>query len=242
MARRRGPSFPCALVLLPFLCCQGCLISRDRLHKSLLADKNPAAHSRDLEAHYQIRPPDVLALEIQGRPADSGPRPVGLDGRITLHGDARVLVEGKTTPDIAREVALRLGLPPGAVGVEVKEHASQSLYLFGEVGDKHHVVDYRGPETILDLLQRIGGTTPGAALGDVRVVRAHVADGKPPEVFHVNLRAILHEKDLQSNIRLEPFDRVHVGQSNTERMACFMPPWFARLCGKKPKEPDPAIR
>ena len=242
MARRSGPSLPCALTWLLILGCQGCSISRDRLHKSLLADKNPAAHSRDLEVHYQVRSPDVLVLQVQGRPYDSGSRPVGLDGRITLHGDARVLVEGRTTPDIAREVAGRLGVPPGLVHVEVQDHKSQFLYLFGEVGDKHHIVDYRGPETILDLLQRIGGTTPGAALGDVRVVRAHVADGKPPEVFHVNLRAILHEKELQSNIRLEPFDRVHVGQSNTERMACCMPPWFARLCGKKPKEPDPAIR
>jgi protein involved in polysaccharide export with SLBB domain len=231
----------CFAFFLLALSSPGCALSRDRLHKSLLADRTPAAHVRDLEAHYQVRSPDVLAVQVEARPASCGARPVGLDGRITLQGDARVSVEGLTTPEIAREVARRLGVPPAAVRVQVQDYGSQFLYLFGEVGDKHHVVAYRGPETILDLLQRIGGTTEGAALGDVRVVRAHVADGKPPEVFHVDLRAILTDKDQQTNIHLEPFDRVHVGQTRSERMACCMPPWFAWLCGKKPKAPDPAI-
>lgn len=232
----------CFAVFLLAVSSAGCALTRDRLHESLLADRNPAAHARDLEAHYQVRSPDVLAIQVDGRPASCGSRPVGLDGRVTLQGDIRVAVEGLTTPEITREVARRLGVPPSAARVQVQEYASQFLYLFGEVGDKHHVVAYRGPETILDLLQRIGGTTEGAALGDVRVVRAHVADGRPPEVFHINLSAILKDKDQQTNIRLEPFDRVHVGQTRTERMACCMPPWFGKLFGKKPAAHDPAVR
>jgi protein involved in polysaccharide export with SLBB domain len=240
--RRPSPRLFALLAFLLGLASPGCALFPDRLHKSLLADHNPAAHARDLDAHYQIRSPDILAIDVVGRPSASGPRPVGLDGRITLHGDVRVLAEGQTTPEVRRDIARQLGVPEAGVRVRVQEHASQFLYLFGEVGDKHHVVDYRGPETILDLLQRIGGTSEGAALGDVRVVRAHVADGRPPEVFHVDLRAILLDKDQQTNVRLEPFDRIHVGQSRSDRVACCLPPWLGALCGKKRKEPDPAIR
>lgn len=209
----------------------GCASSRDA-HQALLADRNPSAHARDLELHYQIRYPDVLAVEVAGRADLSSTSLVSLDGRASLAG-VTVAVDGRSTPQVAREVAARLAVPPSAVRVRVAKHASQHLYLFGEVGDKHHVVAYQGPETIVDLLQRLGGASPDAALSDVHVVRPHVADGKPPEVFHVDLQAILTKHDLGTNIRLEPFDRVHVGETRTKRVSGFMPPWFQIFCKKK---------
>ena len=227
--RATGGGWPAVLAVALAAGCSG----TRGLHQTLLADRNPAAHARDLDAHYHVHHPDVLALHVEGRPDCSGPRPVGLDGRIHLAGPAHLVVDGQSAPAIARDVARRLRLPPSAVRVEVQEYGSQFLYLFGEVGDRHHVVPYRGPETVLDLLQRIGGAAPGAALGDVRVVRAHVADGKPPEVFHVDLDAILRARDLQTNVRLEPFDRIHVGQTRTSQMACHAPPWLRWLCGKE---------
>jgi protein involved in polysaccharide export with SLBB domain len=202
------------------------------MHQTLLADRNPAAHTRDLELHYEIRYPDVLAVEVRGRPDLSASRPVSLDGLVSL-GQARFAVDGRSPPEVAREIAARLHLPPSAVRVRVEKFASQHLYLFGEVGDKHHVVAYQGPETIVDLLQRLGGASPDAALSDVHVVRPHVADGKPPEVFHVDLHAILTKHDLATNIRLEPFDRIHVGETRTKRISEFMPPWFKLFCKRK---------
>lgn len=228
---------PLSLLLPLFLLCHsGCSLFRGHLRDSLLADRNPAAHARDLPAHYQVRHPDVLAVEVEGSPVWSGLKPVGIDGQITLSPTLHVAVDGQATPKIARDLAYRLGVSPQAVQVRVHDYRSQFLYLFGEIGDKHHVVAYHGPETILDLFQRIGGPGVGAALSDVRIVRAHVADGKPPEVFHVNLRAILKDRDQQTNIRLEPFDRIHVGQTRGSKMACTMPPWLAFLCGKGTKE------
>jgi protein involved in polysaccharide export with SLBB domain len=223
----------------------GCGGSRGQMQQMILADHNPAAQARDLVVHYQVRYPDLLTLEVQGRPDCSGSRPVSLDGRISLTPHLHIVVDGLSTPQIAQDIAGRLGLPSTAVRVQVEKYASQHLYLFGEVGEKHHVVAYRGPETIVDLLKRIGGAAPGAALSDVHIVRAHVADGKPPEVFHVDLHAILTQRDLQTNVRLEPFDRIHVGQTRTTRMACFMPPWFRLFCKKAAKSeparsPEPA--
>jgi protein involved in polysaccharide export with SLBB domain len=123
-------------------------------------------------------------------------------------------------------VAAAAEVAPAAVHVRVAEYNSQQVYLFGEVIGLHRAVPYRGPETVLDLLQRAGGLTPEAAAGDVHVIRAHVIDGRRPEVFHIDLRAITLKKDESSNVRLQPFDQVYVGQTRQAVLDRCLPPWL----------------
>jgi protein involved in polysaccharide export with SLBB domain len=217
-------SGPARTLILCLSLAAGCASTTAQVETALLADHNPAAHARDLDLHYRVRYPDVLDVHIEGRPDCSGPRPVSIDGRVWLTPQLGIQAGGEPLPGIAHAIARQLRLGETAVQLRVAEYHSQHLYLVGEVGLKHQVVAYRGPETILDLLQRIGGVPPGAEVADVRVVRAHVADGLPPEVFHVDLAAILLHRDLQTNIRLEPFDRIHIGQSRSAEVACQMPP------------------
>jgi protein involved in polysaccharide export with SLBB domain len=223
------------LVGLCLVLAGGCATSQGRLEKALLADRNPAAHTHDLDACYRLRCPDLLEVQVDGRPRQSGPRPVRADGQVLLDQGTGVQVAGQTIPDIAAAIAHRLGVPEQSVHVHVAEHRSQSLYLFSDSHGGQKVLGYRGPETILDLLQRLGGTSPGAALRDVEVVRAHVADGKPPEVFHIDLRAVLLAHDLQTNIRLEPNDRIYIAETRRSRLACCVPPLllplYRQLCG-----------
>src|SRR5262249_10321954 len=92
---------------------------------------------------------------------------------------------------------------------------------------------------------RVGGITSGASAGDIQVIRAQVAEGKPPEVFDVNLEAILLKNDQETNVKLRPFDQVHVGQRRTCSIQKCLPPWmrplFAKMCGlSRPGEPAPA--
>jgi protein involved in polysaccharide export with SLBB domain len=216
-----------ALVAVCLAMLGGCAGTR-QLQKALRADHHLTAHARDLEALYVVRCPDVL--EVQGVPACSGRHAVGPDGQLALGGSRSVRVAGRTVPQITREVAHQAGVPVEHVHVRVAEHNSQQLYLVGEVEAAHQVVAYRGPETIVDLLQRVG-LASGAALSDIRVVRGHVADGKPPEVFHIDLTAILLEHDQQTNLRLEPGDHIHVGQRPPCRMAGCVPPWLRPLYG-----------
>jgi protein involved in polysaccharide export with SLBB domain len=226
-----------ALAGLGLVLLAGCGASRAHLEKALLTDHNPAAHARDIEAYYPVHCPDVLDIQVAGRPSCCGSRRVGADGRITLADGATLRVDGLAPPAVGRAVARWAEVPAEKVSVHVAEHNSQFLYLFGEVSGLQRAIPYRGPETVLDLLQRAGGLTPGAAPADVRVVRGHIADGKPPEVFHVDLRAILLKRDQQTNIRLEPFDQVHVGQTHTSSFRCCVPPWlrpvYERVCGIK---------
>lgn len=202
----------------------GCAGSRERLHQALLSARHPAL-ARDLEAHYVIRCPDVLEVRVTPRPDLDGRRTVAPDGRIPLTPDLSSRVGGLTAPRAAALLARELRLPPGAVSVRVAEHRSQHLYLVGEVEADRQVIPYRGPETVIDLLQRTGIGT-NAVLTEVRVVRGHVADGKPPEVFDIDLDAVLLRNDPQTNVRLEPSDRVHIAQRRPSKVARCLPPWL----------------
>src|SRR5262249_16207560 len=101
-------------------------------------------------------------------------------------------------------------------------------------------------ESLLDLLQRAGGLDPGAAANEIQVVRANVADGTPPEVFQVDLNAILHKKVQETNIRLEPFDQIYIGQARHPRLRPCFPCWFRplydALCGVQRPAPVPKRR
>jgi protein involved in polysaccharide export with SLBB domain len=213
----------------------GCATSQAQLERALRSDRNPAAHTHDLEAQYHVHCPDLIEIHVDGHPRRSGSRAVGPDGQVFLDPSTAVRVAGAPLPAVRAGIAHRLGVPDQAVHVRVAEHRSQSLYLFSDTHGGQKVVSYLGPETILDLLQRLGHPSPGAALRDVQVVRAHVADGKPPEVFHIDLPAVLLAHDLQTNIRLEPNDRIYIAETRGSRLACCVPPLllpvYRQLCG-----------
>ncbi len=204
----------------------GCAAGRPPLEQALLADHTPGAHGSDASAQYRVHCPDVLELDVDGAADWSGTRRIGADGRITLGDGSRLRVDGLTPPAVAAAVAARAGIQPGRVQVRVVEFNSQQVYLIGEVGGVQRALPYRGPETVLDLLQRAGGIAPGAAPRDVQVVRTHVADGTTPEVFHIDLEAIVLKKDQHTNIRIEPCDQVYVGQSRRGRLRPCFPPWL----------------
>jgi protein involved in polysaccharide export with SLBB domain len=215
----------------------GCAFNRAHLNKAVLADHTPAAHTRDPEAAYQIRCPDVILLTVTSRPDCSGERPVGADGRIAIDGSVRLFVDGLTPAEVAAALVKQAGLPAGAVKVKVAQFRSQHLLLISPGSELQQVVPYHGPETVVDLLQRIGTIPEGSDLTDVRVIRAHVADAKPPEVFTVDLRAVVVAHDSESNIRLEPFDEVVLAQSQGSQLADCLPPWLQSAVGSKRPEP-----
>jgi polysaccharide biosynthesis/export protein len=211
--------------------------------KAVLADRTPAAHHADLSAHYAVRCPDVLEVRISGPQPLHVERAVGPDGHLDLSGAPLPRLEGLTVPEVARAVAAALHVRPEQVEVRVARHESQQLFLHGEVEGLQRVVPYVGPETVLDLLQRVGGLGDGAAPSDVTVVRPHVADGKAPEVFRVDLPAIVLKHEQETNVRLEPFDQVYIGESRRSFLSNSLPPWlrpvFNRVSGLR-RDPAPA--
>jgi protein involved in polysaccharide export with SLBB domain len=224
---RLRPAVPAWCRLGVVLCLlTGCAHTGPHVDQAVKADRGGPARNEGVPGQYVVGCPDVLAVSVAGRPDLAGSAAVGPDGRLNLESLGRPRVEGQTAAEVARALATACDTAPGNVQVRVAEYKSQQVYLFGEVIGQPRAVPYQGPETVLDLLQRVGGVTPGAAAGDVHVIRSHVADGRDPEVFHIDLQAILQRNDQSTNVRLRPFDQVYVGQTRQAVLDRCMPPWL----------------
>lgn len=219
----------------------GCAGDRNKVEKNLMADRDNR-RSSGVGEKYLIGFPDVLEIDVAGHPEHSGRLAVGADGQVTAPSGMNLRVEGRTRDDIARAVAELVDVSPGQVQVRVAEYRSQYLYLMGQVVGWQRTIPYQGQETVLDVLQRVGGITPGAAPGDVYVVRSHLADSQRPEVFRVDLDDIVMKKDQGTNLRVMPFDQIHVGETRQARLMKCFPPWmqplFHAACGSRPSTPD----
>jgi protein involved in polysaccharide export with SLBB domain len=219
---RAGPFFLAAAV---FLSLAGCA----HVDRELLADGGQTGRNVGVDENYAVSCPDELEVTVGGQPHWSGRRPIGPDGRIEVAPNQSVRVEGRTLPEVAGQVARQAGVAAGRVQVRVSQFNSRQLYLSGPGIGIQRTVDYRGRETVLDLLQRVGGITPAAASEDVYVVRSHVADGERPEVFHIDLQAIVMKKDQKTNVRIQAFDQVYVGETRQGKLGKCLPPWLRPL-------------
>jgi protein involved in polysaccharide export with SLBB domain len=215
----------------------GCALCRTPLDCAIPSDKGLAARTENAAEIYSVNCPDVLDVRIDAHPELSGQREIGPDGRIDLGARGRLRVEGRTIAEVALLLSQVCGAPQAGVHVQVAEYKSRQLYLIGQVAGIQHVVPYQGPETVVDLLHRVGGITPAAASDAVRVVRSHISDGNPSEVFRVDLQAILLRHDARTNIYLRPQDQVFVGETRQFSVSKCIPPWlrpmYETLCGMR---------
>jgi protein involved in polysaccharide export with SLBB domain len=223
---RRAPPARGLLVLALAAALAGCATDRASIEKNLMADRHSARRSAGVAENYRVACPDVLEVRVADRPELSATYVIGSNGRIDVGDYGALRVEGRTLPEVAGLIADETGQPPAGVEVRVADFRSQQLFLSGQVVGWQRTVPYRGQETVLDLLQRVGGITPGAEPGDVYVVRTHLGDNQRPEVLHVDLKAIVMRRDDRTNLRLMPFDQVYVGGTRQAEVEKSFPPWL----------------
>jgi protein involved in polysaccharide export with SLBB domain len=230
----------CFLVLCWML--PGCVTSRELVEKKLTSAQQAAQRYEGVLENYQVGCPDILRLVLTERPALDGDYTVGPEGCIFLPEYGSLRVDGVAPPEIAQKIAAETGTEPDQVKVAVAGYHSQHVILFGQVIGWQRVVPYQGQETVLDLLHRTGGITRGAAPGDVHVVRTHMENGKRPEVYRIDLAAIVMKNDERTNLRLLPFDQVYVGETRQCRIEKIIPPWlrpiYQALWDTRPDQPE----
>jgi protein involved in polysaccharide export with SLBB domain len=173
---------------------------------------------------YAVVFPDVIELDVAGRPECSGSRLVYPDGRIDLGSCGVVFAEGCTAAELTRRVADAAQVPAQQVRCQVAAARSRSVFVLGPGADRPRAVPYAGRERVTELLRRTGTLGPDAGATDVRVVRRNVARGLPTETFRVDLSAAVRGDD-RTNIVLEPNDEVHVAPGRPIRLASFVPDW-----------------
>jgi protein involved in polysaccharide export with SLBB domain len=185
-----------------------------------------ASAASETTSTYTVACPDVLELAVAPRPDLAGRAAIEPDGTIALASDGRLRVEGLTIAEVADKLATEFHVSRPEIQIHVAEFASRQVFLCGPVPGTERAVPYQGPEPVVEFLRRVGGLSWEAEPRDVHVVRANVAAGRRPEVFPVDLKAILMEKDDKTNVLLQPYDQVYVGESARATWEKCLPPWM----------------
>ena len=260
LPRSRGPRsvspFPrsarLALLALPLLL-TGCTlfpVTKPEINPAPPAPPTPAtaqpAADLPAAAAYTLACPDVLEIVVGRRTDCGGNLAVAPDGRIDLGALGRPRVEGETAETLAQRIAGLAEVPPASVSVRVVGHRSRLVYVFGPVSGPPRAVPYRGPESVVEMLRRVGGLKQGAAIGEIHIVRGNVASGRTPQVFHIDVEGIAARGDESTDVRLEPFDEVYVGEIKRYSLMKILPPWlrpfYRALCGLGPDRRPPELR
>jgi protein involved in polysaccharide export with SLBB domain len=226
--RRRflRPRPGCALLVL--LAAAGCVTPRRAQVADALGHGATAPVNREetVAQSYRIACPDVVELAVARDPASSGRYVVNAEGRIALTALENPRVEGETAAALARRVAAELGLAEADVRCRVVGHESRAVHVHGPVEGGDRAVPYRGTENVVAFLRRCGGLKPSANVRDVHVVRGNLAAGGKPQVFRVDLEGILLRGEAGTNVLLQPFDEVYVGELPRSLLGKAIPHWL----------------
>jgi protein involved in polysaccharide export with SLBB domain len=216
--RRQLVRLPRWAALVAILMLSGCLSApkqSDSFSVFASAPLNPAEV-------YTLACPDVVEVVFNGRSDNGETVRIDPDGRVRLRNLSPVHVEGDTPADAAADIAEAAHLRPEAVHVEVAEFNSRQLCLFGQVNGGPRVVEYHGPEKVVDVLSRTGGLAPSAASNEIYIVRAQMTEGMPAEVLTVDLQAI-YRGDSRTNFCVQPLDEIYVGEMPRARIGKAIP-------------------
>lgn len=219
--------FPARVLALGLAAAGGCATCPERIQSALA---RPVEPRQDVAAQYAVACPDRLEVRVLGRPELNRVMAVEADGCVPCGELGRVRVDGTTADEVAQSLTRLMRLPPGAVQVAVAEHASRHVLVFGPGQGVQRAVPYIGDETATELLRRTGGLTPGTAFHAVHVIRPHVAAGRRPELFDVDLRAIVLKGDPATDVVLQPYDQVYLGETRGASVVKCLPPWLRAIC------------
>jgi protein involved in polysaccharide export with SLBB domain len=235
-ARRLAPLWRLAA---PCLLLAGCTDAKF-LHRECPQPTDLAAAASMVapDPRYRVGCPDVLDISFADRPEWDSYVAIDLDGCVPLAESCQPRVEGLTLEEVRRELAQSAGTTPDRVSVSLASPRSAHIFLNGPVRGRTRVVPYQGPEPVIDFLKRIGGLPPGSKLNQVYVIRPHVATGQPPEIFRVDVPAVLIDNNPATNVELRPSDQVYIGETRGSTFSRILPHWlgtaYRRVVGLLP--------
>lgn len=182
----------------------------------------------------------MLAISFLDKPEWDAIVVIDVDGRVPLQNPGSVPADGRTLEEIRNDLAGLAKCLPERVEVKLSAARSAHVVVYGPIRGRARVVPFQGPEPVLDFLKRVGGLPPGSKLNQVYVVRPNVALATRPQVFRVNVPAVLVDGDNRTNVRLQPDDQIYVGETKQSSISRLLPDWlgtvYRRVTGLLPDD------
>lgn len=161
---------------------------------------------------YVVGAGDNLNIIVWRNPELSMSVPVRPDGKISAPLVDEILVQGKTSVQIAREVETALGkyvrdpivtvIVTGFIGPY-----SEQIRIVGEAA-KPQFLPYKQKMTLLDVMIAVGGLTDFADGNAATILRS--GDGKQ---YSVRLKDLIKRGDISANVEMRPGDILIIPQS-----------------------------
>ena len=162
---------------------------------------------------YLIGAGDTLNIMVWRNPDLSGTYPVRPDGKLAAPLVEDLEAQGKTPPQLAREIERVLGkfVRDPVVTVIVTSFGGpygQQVRVVGEAA-KPQFLPYRKQMTLLDVMIAVGGLTDFANGNAATILRTSEGNKQ----YSVRLRDLLKRGDMSANVEMKPGDVLVIPQS-----------------------------
>lgn len=162
---------------------------------------------------YVIGPGDSLNIVVWRNPELSLSVAVRPDGKIATPLVDELVVQGKNSVDVAREIEKSLSkyVRDPVVTVIVTSFVgpySEQVRVVGEAA-KPQVLAYRQKMTLLDVMIAVGGLTDFAAGNNATILRG----GTGGTQYSVRLKDLIKRGDISANVEMRPGDILIIPQS-----------------------------
>jgi polysaccharide export outer membrane protein len=171
------------------------------------------ASAQTQDYSYIIGPGDNLNIMVWRNPELSMSTPVRPDGKISAPLVDEMVVQGKNSIEIARDVEKQLGkyvrdpvvtvIVTGFVGPY-----SEQIRVVGEAA-RPQALPYKQKMTVLDVMIAVGGLTDFAAGNEATILRS--GDGN--KQYTVRLKDLIKRGDVSANVEMRPGDILIIPQS-----------------------------
>lgn len=170
----------------------------------------PAADTSDY--NYIIGAGDNLNIIVWRNPELSMSVPVRPDGKLSTPLVDELIVQGKTSVEVAREIEKTLGkfvrdpvvtvIVTGFVGPY-----SEQIRVVGEAA-KPQLLPYKQKMTVLDVMIAVGGLTDFADGNGASILRTSEGGKR----YSVRLRDLIKRGDISGNVEMKPGDILIIPQ------------------------------
>ena len=157
---------------------------------------------------YKVLPGDVLQISVWKEPDLQLEVLVRPDGAFSFPLAGDIPTNDQSVVDLKEELSRRLGryISDPVVTVSVKEVLGNKIYVIGQVA-RPGVFVVNPQVDVMQALSMAGGTTPFAALNDIKILRR---SGGQQRAIAFRYNDVVKSNDLQQNIILQSGDVVVV--------------------------------
>lgn len=177
-------------------------------------DLPPApAQAQSADYNYVIGAGDSVNIVVWRNPELSGSYPVRPDGKLAAPLVDELVAQGKTPPELARDIEKKLStyvrdpvvtvIVTGFVGPY-----SEQIRVVGEAA-RPLFLPYKQKMTLLDVMIAVGGLTDFAAGNSATILRSSEGNKQ----YSVRLKDLINRGDISANVEMRPGDILIIPQS-----------------------------